>query len=78
MQGILSDSVARHKLLKGTRLHNHMLVRVDGTLKHPALSININDQTNRLEWSCLRGICIKQGLVQGNEPEARSAQVVNV
>ena len=30
---------------------------VEGTLKRPALSININDQTNRLKWSCLQGIC---------------------
>ena len=33
---------------------------VEGTLKRLALqlSININDQTNRQKWSCLRGICI--------------------
>ena len=41
--------------LKGTWLHNHVLI--DGTLK-VTISINMNDQTNRLKWSCLRSICV--------------------
>ena len=58
---------------------------VDGTLKPPALSININDHANEQAemvlfvghmYSHSKGI--KQAHDQENEREARSTQVVNV